>query len=89
MDDLNMILLFADTGKLKSQGIYRTEGKMVPEAVQYEGIEVKKDRAVTNNGKAQFDISIEKKFFLDRVVRGVFLVFLGVGILSMLGVRQS
>ncbi|KAF1771022.1 hypothetical protein GCK72_002846 [Caenorhabditis remanei] len=67
MDDLNMILLFADTGKLKSQGIYRTEGKMVPEAVQYEGIEVKKDRAVTNNGKAQFDISIEKKFFLDRV----------------------
>lgn len=66
MNDLNMILLFAENGRLKKQGIFKTEGKMQPLEVEYEGIEVKKDLAIVNNGKANFDVSVEKKFFLDR-----------------------
>ncbi|UMM13791.1 hypothetical protein L5515_001889 [Caenorhabditis briggsae] len=66
MNDLNMILLFADTGKLKKQGIFRTEGKMVPFDAELEGVELKKDLAEVNNGKAHYEVSIEKKFFLDR-----------------------
>lgn len=68
MNDLNMILLFAENGRLKKQGIFKTEGKMQPLEVEYEGIEVKKDLAIVNNGKANFDVSVEKKFFLDRAV---------------------
>ncbi|CAI2321991.1 unnamed protein product [Caenorhabditis sp. 36 PRJEB53466] len=66
MSDLNMILLFAETGKLKKQGIFRTEGKMQPFEVEYAGIELKKEVAVVNNGRAHFEVTIEKKFFLDR-----------------------
>uniref|UniRef100_A0A8R1I0M3 DOMON domain-containing protein n=2 Tax=Caenorhabditis japonica TaxID=281687 RepID=A0A8R1I0M3_CAEJA len=66
MRDLTMILLFAEAGRLRKQGIFRTEGKMQPMEVQYEGIDVKKDMAVVNNGKANFDLTIEKKFFTDR-----------------------
>uniref|UniRef100_A0A1I7TD21 DOMON domain-containing protein n=1 Tax=Caenorhabditis tropicalis TaxID=1561998 RepID=A0A1I7TD21_9PELO len=66
MSDLNMILLFAENGNLKKQGIFRTEGKMMPMDVEYDGIKLRKELAIQENGKAHFDVSIEKKFFLDR-----------------------
>ncbi|CAL2028935.1 unnamed protein product [Caenorhabditis brenneri] len=79
MSDLNMILLFAETGKLKKQGIFRTEGKMQPQEVEYGGIELKKDLAIVNNGKAQFGVTIEKKFFLDRAdEQGCFTMQIGI-----------
>lgn len=68
MADLSMIVLFAENGKLKKQGIYRTEGKMQPFDVEYEGVKVHKESAIVNNGKAHFEVSVEKKFFLDRAV---------------------
>ncbi|CAB3407468.1 unnamed protein product [Caenorhabditis bovis] len=65
MENLNLIGLFAENGRLKHEGIYRTEGKMQPEPFEIENVALERRSANVKGGRAQFEIAVSKRFFTE------------------------
>ncbi|CAI5438906.1 unnamed protein product [Caenorhabditis angaria] len=66
MEDLNMIVIFAENGNWKKQGLYRTEGYQLPQSYEQNNIELSEENVKNVNGKLSYDILINKEFLTSR-----------------------
>ncbi|CAD6184757.1 unnamed protein product [Caenorhabditis auriculariae] len=66
MRDLDLIVAFAEGGKLKDSGVFRTEGYGIPQPLEENSLDLKQEQNSVKNGRATLEFSVSSAYLKSR-----------------------